>query len=190
MLRAIQGKSEVARSSTPIPTTAVHQATPEIRNSELIATTDFGRDSRKPTTTEAQLTRDFRLSAYRGQKIDLGGPAWELAPSPECTLVFPAQLRTDRDARRSGIRSRTCQTCWLGTNEVARTLPNPWGFYDMPGNKFEWCSDILADYPIGPVNDPSGPSLDSGGGINPGSRRVLRGGNSGSAWEFVRSAAR
>jgi len=78
----------------------------------------------------------------------------------------------------------------LGTQKVAQTLPNPWGFYDMPGNKFEWCSDILADYPPGPVTDPTGPSLDSGNGINTASRRVLRGAQSGSSWDFVRSAAR
>jgi hypothetical protein len=60
----------------------------------------------------------------------------------------------------------------------------------MPGNRFEWCSDILADYPVGPVTDPTGPSVDSGNGINIASRRVLRGGTSGSAWDFVRSAAR
>ena len=60
----------------------------------------------------------------------------------------------------------------------------------MPGNRFEWCSDILADYPLGPVTDPTGPSLDRAKGITTGSRRVIRGGTSGSAWEFVRSAAR
>ncbi|MCP3692163.1 MAG: formylglycine-generating enzyme family protein, partial [Planctomycetaceae bacterium] len=61
----------------------------------------------------------------------------------------------------------------LGTRKVAQALANPWGFYDMPGNRFEWCSDILADYPVGPVTDPTGPSLDSGNGTNIASRRVL-----------------
>ena len=78
----------------------------------------------------------------------------------------------------------------LGTHKVAQTLANPWGFYDMPGNRNEWCSDIMGDYPVGPVTDPMGLSLDSAKGITIASRRILRGGQSGSSWEYVRSAAR
>ena len=78
----------------------------------------------------------------------------------------------------------------LETKTVAQTLANPWGFYDMPGNRNEWCSDIMGDYPLGPVIDPTGLSLDSTNGITMASRRVLRGGQSGSSWEYVRSAAR
>jgi formylglycine-generating enzyme required for sulfatase activity len=78
----------------------------------------------------------------------------------------------------------------LGSIDVDQNLPNSWGFYNMPGNKFEWCSDFLADYPTEPVTDPTRPTLDYGNGINTNSRRVLRGGTSSSSWEFVRSAAR
>jgi formylglycine-generating enzyme required for sulfatase activity len=60
----------------------------------------------------------------------------------------------------------------------------------MPGNRNEWCSDIMGDYPVGPVTDPMGLSLDSAKGITIASRRILRGGQSGSSWEYVRSAAR
>jgi formylglycine-generating enzyme required for sulfatase activity len=78
----------------------------------------------------------------------------------------------------------------LGTRKVAQTLANPWGFYDMPGNRNEWCSDIMGEYPAAPVTDPMGLALDDAKGITIASRRVLRGGQSGSSWEYVRSAAR
>ena len=128
------------------------------------------------------------LSLHSGYKFRMPTEAeWEYACRAGTTTAnFTGKSITREyanfDTREPGIE--------LGINNVAETLPNPWGFYDMPGNRFEWCSDILADYPVGPVTDPTGPSLDSGNGINIASRRVLRGGSSGSAWDFVRSAAR
>ena len=128
------------------------------------------------------------LSVHSGCNFRMPSEAeWEYACRAGTTTAnFTGEAITRKhanfDSRKPGVE--------LGTNQVGQTLPNPWGFYDLPGNKFEWCSDILAEYPAGPVTDPTGPSLDSGGGIHSGSRRVLRGGNSGSAREFVRSAAR
>ena len=60
----------------------------------------------------------------------------------------------------------------------------------MPGNKLEWCSDIMGDYPVGPVTDPIGLPIDSAKGITIASRHILRGAGSSSSWEYVRSAAR
>ena len=70
------------------------------------------------------------------------------------------------------------------TADVGQYAANPWGFFDMHGNVWEWTNDrYQAAYPTGnPVVDPTGPSS--------GSYRVLRGGS----WNFdgsnLRSAGR
>ncbi|PHS03102.1 MAG: hypothetical protein COA78_18965 [Blastopirellula sp.] len=128
------------------------------------------------------------LSLHSGCKFRMPTEAeWEYACRAGTTTPHFTGKSITRDYANYDTREPDLK---LGSIDVDQNLPNPWGFYNMPGNKFEWCSDILADYPSGPVTDPTGPTLDSGNGINIASRRVLRGGNSGSAWEFVRSAAR
>ncbi len=54
------------------------------------------------------------------------------------------------------------------THPVAQKQPNAWGLYDMHGNVGEWCSDWLASYPGGRVNDPVGADV--------GQFRLIRGG--------------
>jgi serine/threonine protein kinase len=48
------------------------------------------------------------------------------------------------------LNSRHCQ-------EVGTRKPNRWGFHDMHGNVYEWCSDFYSDKLTGGL-DPTGPS--------------------------------
>jgi len=70
----------------------------------------------------------------------------------------------------------------FATHRVGQKLPNPWGLYDMYGSVTEYCLDWYAGYPGGSVTDPAG--------SDSGSRRVVRGGEYGSAAKACRSAKR
>jgi phosphate transport system substrate-binding protein len=61
---------------------------------------------------------------------------------------------------------------------VASFSPNAWGLYDMHGNVMEWCLDWKAEYRLGPLTDPIGPTT--------GTARVLRGGS----WDHPARVAR
>jgi formylglycine-generating enzyme required for sulfatase activity len=65
---------------------------------------------------------------------------------------------------------------------VGMKKPNGWGLYDMHGNVWEWCEDRYADYPSGPMTDPTGSSR--------GSSRVIRGGSWNYFARYCRSAYR
>ena len=54
------------------------------------------------------------------------------------------------------------------TTPVKSFAPNAWGFYDMHGNVWEWCSDWNGFYSPEPTTDPQG--------VKTGLERVLRGG--------------
>jgi formylglycine-generating enzyme required for sulfatase activity len=70
------------------------------------------------------------------------------------------------------------------TRDVGQYAANPWGFFDMQGNVWEWTADwYQAAYPTGnPVIDPTGPAS--------GSIRVTRGGSWGNGGSDLRSAER
>ena len=55
------------------------------------------------------------------------------------------------------------------TSPVGSFAPNGYGLYDMAGNVFEWCWDLYGSTYAGGT-DPRAP-------VNPGARRVLRGGS-------------
>ncbi|MDC1022812.1 SUMF1/EgtB/PvdO family nonheme iron enzyme [bacterium] len=68
------------------------------------------------------------------------------------------------------------------TRDVGQYAANPWGFFDMQGNVWEWVSDWKANYLIGAQTDPEGPAS--------GSNRVHRGGSWHSVGTALRSAKR
>lgn len=68
------------------------------------------------------------------------------------------------------------------TTPVGSYPANPWGFYDMHGNVWEWCNDFLGNYSREPAQDPCGPSG--------GDERIVRGGSWGCDGERCRSASR
>jgi formylglycine-generating enzyme required for sulfatase activity len=69
------------------------------------------------------------------------------------------------------------------TRDVGQYAANPWGFYDMHGNVWEWTADwYQAAYPSGTVTDPTGPASDS--------VRVKRGGSWSLTGAHLRSARR
>jgi|GEM_PF-4731735 len=65
----------------------------------------------------------------------------------------------------NGYQETAQQTISVGSFE-----PNPWGFYDMHGNVWEWCSDWFDSeyFEKSPTDDPRGPSQ--------GTHHTLRGG--------------
>jgi formylglycine-generating enzyme required for sulfatase activity len=66
---------------------------------------------------------------------------------------------------------------------VGLKLPNPWGLHDMYGNVSEWCLDYWRPrHPGGELTDP--------GGLDRGTRRVVRGGDVVSLPTWARSATR
>jgi formylglycine-generating enzyme required for sulfatase activity len=69
------------------------------------------------------------------------------------------------------------------TRDIGQYAANPWGFFDMHGNVWEWTADwYQSAYPSGTVTDPTGPAS--------GSSRVRRGGCWNDAGAYLRSARR
>ena len=68
------------------------------------------------------------------------------------------------------------------TTDIGQYAANPWGFFDMQGNVWEWVSDWKANYLTGAQTDPEGPAS--------GSNRVKRGGSWYNGGTDLRSARR
>jgi formylglycine-generating enzyme required for sulfatase activity len=84
----------------------------------------------------------------------------------------------------AGTNANYSSSGYSQTRDVGQYAANPWGFFDMHGNVWEWTADwYQAAYPSGnPVVDPTGPAS--------GSSRVFRGGSWNNGWAGLRSAKR
>jgi formylglycine-generating enzyme required for sulfatase activity len=69
------------------------------------------------------------------------------------------------------------------TSDVGNYAANPWGFFDMHGNVWEWTADAWGNYETGAQTDPFNVGAS-------GSDRVLRGGSWIGAGTYLRSADR
>lgn len=67
-------------------------------------------------------------------------------------------------------------------HRVAQKTPNAWGFYDMHGNVWEWCSDWQRPYPFHSETDPKGAVF--------ARAKIRRGGSWAHYPEYCRSAYR
>jgi eukaryotic-like serine/threonine-protein kinase len=88
-----------------------------------------------------------------------------------------------------GIHSWNYHNSGPMMHPVGQTIPNAFGLFDTLGNAYEFCHDVMADYPTvrdGLVVD--GPLLDETIGAD--SLRILRGGAFHRGADGLRSAAR
>ncbi len=129
------------------------------------------------------------LSDKTGRKFRLPTEAeWEYA----CRAGTTTPYFTGNDISLEYANFKTGDAAQpIRLRPVGEGRPNPWGLFNMPGNQFEWCLDWKGDYEAGPITDPTGPSqensLRSFDGLY---RKIMRGGNYGSAKALMRSAFR
>jgi formylglycine-generating enzyme required for sulfatase activity/predicted RNA-binding Zn-ribbon protein involved in translation (DUF1610 family) len=101
-----------------------------------------------------------RLSRLTGRTARLPTMAeWEFACRARTTTRFHSG-DSDSDLSRAGWYEGNSGGT---THPVGQKAPNAWGLYDMHGNVYEWCQDVLGgqDYRGSmPVTDPKGLTFD------------------------------
>ena len=113
---------------------------------------------------------------------------WEWAARAGTTTVFSDGGTLDEAHIDCVTPFHLTQIAWYCGNGGGTTHPvglkdvNPWGLHDMHGNIHEWTWDWYAEYPAGPVSDPSGPEA--------GTQRTFRSGAWGDSARYSRSATR
>ena len=133
-----------------------------IENVDAAARRQFGGEARLPTEAEWEYAcRAGTTTAYSWGDTLNGDKA-------NCDGNFPCGTT---------VKGRYRQE----TADVGSYSPNDWGFYDMHGNVWEWCSDRHGSYG-GDATNPTG--------AESGAYRVYRGGSWGHGAQECRSALR
>ncbi|TWU02752.1 SUMF1/EgtB/PvdO family nonheme iron enzyme [Stieleria varia] len=127
-----------------------------------------------------------KLSAREGKTYRLPTEAeWEYACRAGTTTTFSfgdVVVSLNEFAWWGGLVGDGNSTTEKYAHEVGLKRASAFGLYDMHGNAWEWCSDWQADYPVGSIVDPQGPST--------GSYRAVRGGSWIYNASYCRSASR
>jgi formylglycine-generating enzyme required for sulfatase activity len=111
---------------------------------------------------------------------------WEYACRAGTTTVFAfGNSLSSTQANFDGTQpygGGVAGTKYGSTKDVGSYAANPWGFFDMHGNVYEWVADWYGAYPVGPLTDPTGTAS--------GSNRVIRDGSWNNPGHVLRSAGR
>ncbi|MDR1049786.1 MAG: formylglycine-generating enzyme family protein [Deltaproteobacteria bacterium] len=103
---------------------------------------------------------------------------WEYAAKAGAMTPWPFGGRPDELQEHAWFNRNSSNQ----TKDVGLRRPNPWGFFDMLGNVWEWVSDWYEDYSESTATNPVGPPA--------GASKVIRGGAWGSAASLCRPTTR
>ena len=153
------------------------------------------------TQKQWQSVMNANPSAIKGDDLPVGNVSWNdcenFVNAINASGGILARLPTEAEweyACRAGAKESYAgegginNMGWYEGNSRSRIQPvgkkaaNDWGFHDMHGNVWEWCSDWYEPCQDASALDPLGPEI--------GSRRVLRGGSSFDDAKLCRSAYR
>jgi len=189
------GRSTVAREELQHPvtlTTAYYLGTHEVRQKEFQAVMGTNPSRQKAPDHPVDhvswsMAKRFcdRLSRRVDEKA--AGRRYRLPTEAEWEYACRAGTRTAFSFGRRAMPDRAAYSASevdvpLSTRPVGSYPANPWGFYDMHGNVWEWCRDYFASYRPGAATDPTGPVT--------GTHHVLRGGSASVLGQHCRSAVR
>ncbi|MDX2143494.1 MAG: SUMF1/EgtB/PvdO family nonheme iron enzyme [Rhodospirillaceae bacterium] len=103
---------------------------------------------------------------------------------PEAICAYGNTADATLAAKHAGRPSNACDDGYLYTAPVGMKKPNPWGFYDMTGNAWEWIDGCFAE------NNKDTPPDGSPGTAGDCTNVPLRGGAYGTGPMFLRSSSR
>ena len=138
---------------------------------------------------KAVMGEENKPSNTKGEKLPVTNVSWE-----DCQKFIKKLNEKNKGKYRLPTEAEWEYACRAGTTEaysfgekitpqnanifesnkgtpvaVGEYEPNAFGLHDMHANVREWCTDWLADYPAGPLTDPTGQAT--------GGHRVLRSGS-------------